>query len=225
MNRQYKTLFFDLDDTLLDYTGDEKRCIKSVLESYGQKVTEDIYDLYFSIDDWQLFQMGNLNAKSIVTDHFVRLLDMLEMQSKAKEMGQKFYDCMLHSHRIKVGARDVLQYLREKDYKMYITSNGFSDMERIRLKDAGMEQYFDGIFISEEIDQRKPGKSYFDYVCHRIPYSNHSQILLIGDAPTTDVLSGLNAGIDTCWFDHLGKSCKYKYTYKISHLKDLKTIL
>lgn len=226
MNKRYRTLFFDLDDTLFDYTGDEKRCIKKVFEKHGMTVDDDVYELYYSIDDWQHFQMGNITSKTVITDHFGRMLKMLEVKGEdAQTMVDEFFDCMVSSHRLKVGAKNVLEYLYDNGYNLYITSNGFPDVQRKRIADSGIDKYFNGIFISEEMDLRKPGVAYFRYVFARIPESRKEKVLLIGDAPTSDILGGINAGIDTCWLESSGKICKYKYTYKIKTLKELTEFL
>lgn len=225
MDKVYRTLFFDLDDTLFDYTGDEKRCIKKVFEKHGMTVDNDVYELYYSIDDWQLFVMGNINSKTIITDHFSRMLKMLEVKGEtADKMVDEFFQCMLSSHRLKAGAKEVLEYLYKKGYSLYITSNGYPDIQRKRIEDSGIGKYFKGIFISEEIDLRKPGKAYFQYVFNRVPESNRKRVLIIGDAPTSDILGGINAGIDTCWLAS-ADTCKYKYTHKIKNLKELMNFL
>lgn len=226
MDRAYKTLFFDLDDTLFDYTGDEKRCIRKVLENHGMTVTDDVFELYYSIDDWQFFTMGNINSETIITDHFRRMLKMLQFdEDEIVVMSKEFYCAMCNSHHLKYGAKTVLSYLKDKGYKIYITSNGFSEFQRKRIKEAGIEEYLDGIFISEEMDLRKPGKMFFKYILDRIPENNLRNVLLIGDAPTSDILGGINIGVDTCWLNVDNRKCKYKYTYKIKSLNELKKFL
>lgn len=219
-------LLFDLDDTLFDYTGGEKRCITKVLEKHGMLVSEDVFELYYSIDDWQLFTMGDINSKTVITDHFRRMLKILQVKAdEISVMADEFYESMINSHRLKNGAKKIFEYLNEKGYNLYLTSNGFSDFQRKRIKDAKIEKFFKGIFISEEIDLRKPGKAFFNYVYNRIPESNLKNVLIIGDAPTTDVLFGINAGVDTCWLNDKNKKCKYNRTYEIKKLNDLTEIL
>lgn len=225
MEKKYRTVFFDLDDTLFDYTGDEKRCIRKVLQNHSMAVDEDIFELYYSIDDWQIFTMGNISSKTVTTDHFVRMLKMLEIKEEVQSMADEFYTEMLCSHRLKNNAKKILEYLKDNGYKLYVTSNGYTEIQRKRITDSGIDKYFDGIYISEEMDLRKPGRAFFEYVLHRIPESNRNRILIVGDAPTSDVLGGINSGIDTCWLSDGKKVCKYKYTYKINNLKEILNLL
>lgn len=222
----YKSLLFDLDDTILDYTGDEKRAIIKVLSGHGMTVDEDIFQLYYSIDDWQIFKMGSITTNSIISDHFRRMLKYLEVsEENIAKWGDEFYEVMVGSHRLKYGAKKVLEYLNSKGYRMYIACNGQSEFQRKRIEDSEIGKYFNGIFISEEMDLRKPAKAYTDYIMARIPESNRKNILLIGDAPTTDVLTGVNGGIDVCWLNEKKRKCRYKYKYQINNLMDLIKIL
>ena len=49
-------------------------------------------------------------------------------------------------------------------------------------------------------------------------------MLLIGDSLTTDILGGMNNGIDTCWFNHNNNSLPEEYcpTMTINRLLQLK---
>lgn len=54
-----------------------------------------------------------------------------------------------------------------------------------------------------------------------------STVLMVGDNPDSDVLGGMNAGIDTCWLNVDGKACPegVEPTYEVASLSELKTIL
>ena len=119
----------------------------------------------------------------------------------------------------------MLRKLKKEGYKLYIATNGYPEFQYARIKAARLMNLFDGIFISEEIDRRKPSPSYFKYLFERIPESNHSKYLMIGDAQTTDILGGINAGIDTCWYNPRGKKGRYVPTYEIKFFEELEKIL
>ncbi len=224
--QKYRTLLFDLDDTLLDYSGDERRCISKVFENNGIPFSEDVAELYYGIDGWQNFDLGSISPQSIISDHFCRLCKMLCVDKRQiPQLCQEFYTLMLGSHKLKYGALSTLRALKEKGYRIFIASNGFSGFSRKRIKDAKIQKYIDGVFISEELDVRKPNKVYFDKVISRIGESNRKNILIIGDAPTTDVLSGINSGIDVCLVNDKNRHCSLKHKYEVTGLKSLLQIL
>lgn len=225
--RKYKSLFIDLDDTLLDYSGDEIKAVKATFEENGLDYSDDIQKLYNEIEVWHSFEMGQeIGAKTIVTNKFKQLLKLLEFESdEIFDLSDYFYNLMLKSHKVKNGAIKVLKDLKEKGYNIYLTTNGFPDFQYNRIRASRLSKYFDGIFISEEIDLRKPSRGFFEYVIKHIPESNLSRILVIGDAPSADIFGGINSKLDTCWLNEKNYSCKYKPTYTIKSIIELLDIL
>lgn len=224
MKRRYNIILFDLDDTLLNFTGDEQKNITSVLEKHGLPFGKDVLETYYTIENWQTFEMGNINSKSVITTRFLHLLKILEVKNR-EELANEYYDLMLNSHKLISGALKLLRQLKKLGYKLYITTNGYPEFQRKRIKDAKIEKYFDGIFISEEIDLRKPTPAFYKYVLNRLPESKLSNIIIIGDAQTSDVLGGINSGIDTCWYNPSGRTGRYKPTYEIKYFEELEKIL
>ena len=225
LEKKYNSLFIDLDDTLLDFSSDEKKAVLKTLEKFGLPCEDDVYMAYTEIENWQLFNLGEeIDAKKFVTSRFKILLKMLEAKD-IESISDSYYETLRKSHKLKTNAIKVLTYLKERGYKLYITTNGYHEFQYDRIKASRIFDFFDGIFISEEINLHKPAKNYFDYVLNRIPESNRSKVLIIGDAPTADILGGINSKIDTCFLNDKDKLCKYKYTYKIEKLSDLTKIL
>ncbi|MEE0981138.1 MAG: HAD-IA family hydrolase, partial [Acutalibacteraceae bacterium] len=121
------------------------------------------------------------------------------------------------------GAEDICRELR-KSYSMYIITNGAKIVQQGRLTDLPLMQYFDGVFISEEVGFDKPKKEYFDHVFLNIPEKDKSKCLVIGDSLSSDILGAVNYGIDCCWISEKTSS-EIKPTYQISTLKELLNIL
>ena len=68
---------------------------------------------------------------------------------------------------------------------------------------------------------QKPEKEYFQYVMDNTPEKNASNILIIGDSQSSDILGGINAGIDTCWYNPKGKKGEHFSKYEIRTLEEL----
>lgn len=224
MNKKYNILLFDLDDTLLDFTGDEIKAIRTVLSNHGLPNGDDVLDTYYGIEHWQTFEMGNISSNSVITNRFRVLLKMLEAKN-SDEIANEYYELMLSSHKLIPGALKLLKALKSSGCKLYIATNGYPEFQYKRIKDAKISKFFDGIFISEEIDLRKPTPAFYKYLFNRIPESRLSKYLMIGDAQTSDILGGINAGIDTCWFNPKGKFGRYCPTYQIKNFEELEKII
>ena len=52
----------------------------------------------------------------------------------------------------------------------------------------------------------KPEKVFFDLVAKEIPDFVPSEAIVIGDSLSSDILGGINAGLDTCWYNPNSKS-------------------
>ena len=224
MNKKYKILLFDLDDTLLDFSADEKIAIRTVLENHGLFTGEDIIEMYYTIEDWQTFKLGDITAKTVITSRFCALLKIFGVEN-TEIMVDEYYTLMQKSHKVISGALALLKRLNEKGYLIYLATNGYAQFQYPRIKASKLSKYFKDIFISEEIDLRKPSPSFYKYVLDRVPVSNKSDVLIIGDAQTADILGGINSGIDTCWYNPEGRVGRYKPTYEIKSYKDLEKIL
>ena len=78
-------------------------------------------------------------------------------------------------------------------------------MQTRRLRDSGIEKYFEDIFVSERIGYNKPDKRFFDYAFDRIPDFRHDETVMIGDLLTSDIKGGISAGIRTVYFNPNGQ--------------------
>ncbi|MBR6509719.1 MAG: HAD-IA family hydrolase [Clostridia bacterium] len=227
MSRRYNCILFDLDDTLLSYSREEKNCILKVLENHELPHSDDVITLFDEINDWHTFELGReITCYDVIVNHFARLLKMLEVKGEQLDSClNEFYEGMRKSSKLNKGALKTLKYLKDNGYRIYITSNGYPDFQYPRIKKARISKFFDGFFISEEIGHKKPSPAFFNYVFTRIPESNRSKVLVVGDAPTADILGGINAKFDTVWVSNGKSRCKYKSTYTIKNIDELINIL
>ena len=120
-------------------------------------------------------------------------------------------------------------YLKErnecKKYKLYLTSNGTARVQAGRLKSADISKYFQKIFVSEELGADKPDKRYFDRCAMQIPDFDPAKAMIVGDSLSSDIQGGINAGLDTCWYNPHGGTPKYNSEFVINSLEELKNIL
>lgn len=225
--KTYTTVLIDLDDTLLDFSGDEEKAVLAVLREFGVSCGDDVLLIYRKISGWHSFELGNpITAKDVIAYKLSVLLKMLCVTENTEALLERYYDIMLSSHTVKRGALKVLRELKKRGYGVYLTTNGFPDFQYKRIRQAKMGKLFDGFFISEEIDLRKPSRGYFEYVLRHIPQSDRKKVLVVGDAPSSDVFGGINSGLDTCWLNEGGKrTSSRRPTYTIENISQLLEIL
>ena len=121
------------------------------------------------------------------------------------EKTQSFYGKFLgEGHFFIPGAEALLEALWGK-YRLFLVSNGNISVQSGRLASAGIEKYFEKIFISEAVGVNKPDRAFFDRCFAAIGDFRPEESIIVGDSLTSDIRGGLGAGIKTCWFNPAGK--------------------
>lgn len=224
----YKTLLFDLDDTLFDFKAAEKHAISSLMKELAVTPTEENIQTYSQINQsfWNRFEKGLIKKDALLKERFETFFQRHQLEVNGNEMDIKFRSYLEKSHFLIEDSTNLLDSLFP-NYDLYAVTNGVSKTQYRRLSDSGLDHYFKDVFVSEDTGFQKPMLEYFNYVFKRIPDFKTHNTLIIGDSLTSDILGGQNAGIDSCWFNphHLANPAHIKPTYQITDLKELKTIL
>ncbi len=201
-----KTIFLDVDDTILDFHKAESAAIRRTLETLGIDPAPETTALYSRINaqQWELLEEGRLTRPQVLTRRFDLLFGELGIERSSCE-AQKTYERLLsQGHWFMPGAEALLETLFGR-YDLYIVSNGTGTVQDGRIASAGIARYFRDIFISERIGFDKPRREFFDACFARIPDFDRSRAIIVGDSLTSDIRGGINAGILTCWYNPRGK--------------------
>ena len=225
---KYKFILIDADNTLLDFNENERVSITATLKHFGYPHTPEIAAMYHEINKgyWKLYDEKKIEKKDLLIQRFVTLYQKLGIKGDAFET-EAFYRTQLdYGFQLIEGAAELCDWLRER-YKVYITTNGMANTQHLRLNGSGIINHVDGYFISDEIGHHKPEKAYFDYIASKVEGFEYDKALVIGDSFSSDILGGINAGIDTCWYNPYGASTLEgkRPTYEITSYKQLKEIL
>lgn len=202
-----KNIFFDLDNTILDFHMAERRAVEKTLQSCGIAPTEEIIKRYSEINlaQWKLLERKELTLAEVKLRRWQIMLEILGCDEDAAKLAGIYEGHLSQGHYFMDGAEAMLEALYGR-YHLYLASNGTSSVQRGRLASAGIEKYFDDIFISEEIGFFKPDAAYFSYCFSRIPCFQKEESLLVGDSLTSDIRGGNRAGIKTVWLDLCGET-------------------
>ncbi|MBQ7300615.1 MAG: YjjG family noncanonical pyrimidine nucleotidase [Clostridia bacterium] len=201
------TLFWDIDDTLLDFKRGEATAIRQTFAELGIPVTEENVRLYSEINDslWKRLERRELTRDEVLVGRFAMLFDELGVTYDCRAAQELYFSFLGTQHDYIPGARETLDALYGR-YRMYAVSNGSTVIQNRRIADAGLDRYFDGIFLSQAIGAQKPDPAFFDACFAAIPGLTRDAVLLIGDSLTSDMRGGEMAGLCTCWFNPHGKS-------------------
>ncbi|MDP4084836.1 MAG: YjjG family noncanonical pyrimidine nucleotidase [Bacillota bacterium] len=226
--KKYQTLLFDVDDTLLDFGVAEKLALRLLFEEQNFNLTSEIEEKYKTLNRglWRSFEEGKINRDQVLNTRFSILFKEYGKEVNGILLENQYRAYLEQGHQLIDGAMELVTQL-QKDYDLYIVSNGLSSTQYRRLQDSGLYPFFKSIFVSEDTGFQKPMKEFFDYVFMRIPNLSTNHTLIIGDSLSSDIKGGNQAGIDTCWFNPAKKENNTDIipTYEIQKLEELFLIL
>jgi YjjG family noncanonical pyrimidine nucleotidase len=223
-----KHLFFDLDHTLWDFDANAFDCLLEIYQVFGLEsngiIMKEFYDNFTQINRslWTQLELNQIEHIEIRKKRFKMTLEALELiiGSKVSEsMNDTFLELLPQKSKLVDGCVEVLDDLKEK-YQLHILSNGYAKIQAKKLRNSGIDSYFDKVITNDIANYRKPEKGIFDYALRKTK-SPMSEALMIGDSYLADILGAKNAGWDTIHFTEKEHPDETLSTVKIKKLKDL----
>ncbi len=229
----YKDLFFDLDHTLWDFETNSKETIQELYTTHrlvdlGIIDFDRFYSTYSAHNHrlWDRYTKGYIKQEELRWKRvYLSLLDFkVANEPLAKEMSQAYLEILPNKKHLFPYTIEILEYLKQKDYKMHLITNGFESVQFKKIKNSGLQDYFIEVITSEASNSLKPQKEIFEYALKNTNASIDESIM-IGDNESADIQGGINIGMDTIFVNHIQVVPTVPATYTITHLKELENIL
>ncbi len=224
----YSIALFDADNTLLDFSRSEHDALSECLIARGIEPTDALIARYSAINDahWKLLERGLTTRDQLRIDRFSVFFGELGLFLDPECMANDYMAALSEKSYCMDGAEALIDRLAGK-CRLFIVTNGIASVQNARFNVTSMAPRFEGVFISEELGCAKPDKAFFDRVAAAVPDFDPRQALIIGDSLSSDIRGGINAGIDTCWFNPRGAvaPADMPIRYTVSHLSEVEAIL
>lgn len=184
-------VIFDLDGTLLNaHWDDEREFFRNKIGNH-EKTEEFIKDV------------GKVLQKYETTHNFYSIFDLNKfMNEKGYDFTEdlvlgwiKFSKNIVRDD-ICEGVIELLDICREKDLKMSVATNWFTEAQAGRLQRAGILNYFDKVIGGDYF--LKPGKVNFLLAANGTPVE---ECYVIGNDYENDYLGAINAGMKAVYLD------------------------
>ena len=200
---KYYCILFDADNTLLDFDAAESKALADTLRNYGIEPDAETVQTYRTINGelWRQLEKGQIRRDKLMAERFTRFLKAVNAAGSGAEMNQYYLD-QLSTHPDLAAPNRV---------------------QSRRVAESGLKEFVEEVFVSEKLDSEKPNRKIFDTALRSLGVENRERVLMVGDSLTSDIQGGINAGLDTCWYnpnhaENPGKVCP---TYEISNLEEL----
>lgn len=205
---RYSILLFDLDDTLLDFEANEADSLRKLFGQNGYAFTDALFQVYNCINKqlWDEYENGQIVLDDVLNTRFSKTMLRLGKTVDGAEWEAQYRELLGNGCQRIDGALAICQRLSTL-HRLFVITNGITRTQIKRLKESGLYDYFEGVFVSQSIGFQKPSKEFFHYVMDHIRDFRKEEALVIGDSLNTDIKGGFLAGIDTCWINRKAQKC------------------
>lgn len=230
--KNYKCVFFDLDHTLWDYETNsmltlQELFVRHALESRGVTVFDEFFQKFRTVNLtlWEQYDTGRITSDVIRRERFKQILEAFGAfdEQLSEELSAEYLTLCPTKCNLMPGAVETLEYLAAH-YSLTVVTNGFEEIQNIKLSSGNLHQYFDHVITSQKAGHRKPSREIFEYAL-RVNGAVNADAIMIGDNLVTDIGGARNASIDAVLFNPEMVSHSIDVHYEITDLSQLRQIL
>lgn len=221
-------VFFDLDHTLFDFEASKRAALAGALGEHGIDDWEALLPVLSQVERplWHALEEGELTLDSLNGDRFRGLVTTAGLDIDPEPLAASYLDWLGQSGGLLDGARGLLDTLAST-HTLAMLSNGYASVQRARLINFDLAQYFTTVVISDEIGFAKPDGRFFTHALDEAGSPPIDSVLMVGDNLRSDIAGATAAGLATCWYNPDGTEAPsdQPIDHTIEHLDQLHSIV
>ncbi len=231
MNK-YQHIFFDLDNTLWDFDKSSMLAFEKVFElfdliDYGIPSAKEFHKTYFIYNNmlWEEYRRGTIDKEFLKNERFrLPLKDYGIYDEKlAHDLGESYTDFAARMVALVPNTMKILNYLKEKDYKIHLITNGFLEVQNIKMQASGLDKMIDETFVSEVVGFKKPDHRIFYHAMEKVG-GTIENCVMIGDDLSVDIIPAKEIGMTHIYFNRKNHTHNEKLDYEIKDLLEIREI-
>ena len=221
-------IFFDLDHTLWDFDRNSFLALKNVFKKFDVQLNTELFIVtYEPINEayWKLYRDEKISKEQLrrwrLIDAFHNFNIQFSLQ-QIDDMAACYIDELPKNNYLLDGAIAILDYLKDK-YALHIITNGFKEVQHIKLKNSGISSYFKTVTSSEEVGLKKPNPVVFKTAIENAGVFKENA-LMIGDSFEADILGAQAFGMKTLFYNYRQEKVPDEYNV-INNLAEIENYL
>jgi len=198
-------IFFDLDHTLWDFEKNSALTFKKILNEHSVGLSlDDFLEVYVPInfEYWKLYREEQISKEELRYSRLKKTFDKLQFKAEDElinKLSHDYIERLPDNDHLFEGAIEILEYLKP-NYKMHIITNGFREVQRIKMETSRIKKYFDQIVDSESVGVKKPNPLIFEFAL-KSANVNPENSLMVGDNIEADIQGAMNVGMQAVHFE------------------------
>lgn len=199
-----KHIFFDLDHTLWDFDKNSALTFQQIFEEQNIQIEiSDFLLIYMPINlkYWRLYREDKVSKTNLRYGRLKDTFDAMNYQISDNliiKMSEDYIKYLPNYNHLFEDTIEVLEYLSKK-YQLHIITNGFEEVQNLKMQKSGILKYFKEIITSESVGVKKPNAKVFEFAISKAKTTVNDS-LMIGDSLEADILGALNYGMSAIHF-------------------------
>ncbi len=225
MNKSITDVFFDLDHTLWDFDRNSALAFERMFNAHGIGVQlSEFIKVYEPINFayWKLYREDRVNKQQLRRGRFKDAFEPFGISYAVEELdilAESYIDELPKDNYLLDGAMEVLEYLSTR-YQLHIITNGFAEVQVLKLNNSCISHFFDTVTSSEEVGLKKPHPVIFETALQKALVSPQKS-MMIGDTFEADIIGAEKVGMHTLFFNYRNDEVpsNYRVVYKLPEIK------
>ena len=224
-NNGITDVFFDLDHTLWDFDKNSGLAFERVFRKHKIELPlAEFLRVYepINLDYWKKYREDRVSKEQLRRGRLTETFDCFKLKFPLEtidSLAHCYIEELPIDNHLFIGAVDILDYL-SANYKLHIITNGFEEVQHLKLHNSGIKKYFSTVTTSEEVGLKKPHPVIFETALMKASVAS-TQSVMIGDSLEADIIGAQKAGMHTLFFNYRNEMVTAPH-FAISELSEIK---
>lgn len=195
-----KAIVFDLDDTLVRWRGPQREAVTRTVAARPEPIDAAIFAATVARTWTHLAHDLNTGRMSVAdVEHATVTACTAALRLDEQEARHVYAQFLRNLGELVVAYEDtaVLTALSGR-YRLGVATNGPGEVQREKLRRAGLLDAFDFVVCSTEIGIAKPDPAFYDHV-QRAARAAANEILVVGNNVALDLVPAVEKGMRAVW--------------------------
>ncbi len=224
-NSNITDVFFDLDHTLWDFDKNSALAFERVFQKY--KIDLPVTDFLKEYEPinliyWKKYREETVTKEQLRRGRLTETFDLFNIKFPLETidiLATCYIEELPIDNHLFEDTIEILEYLSKK-YNLHIITNGFEEVQHLKLNNSDIKKYFASITTSEEVGLKKPNPVIFKTALLKASTVPQKSIM-IGDSFEADIIGAENVGMRTLFFNYRNEIVTETYiaVNKLSEIK------
>lgn len=222
-------LFFDLDRTIWDFDLNSVETLKFIIQRENLTQLSRNFRAFHAIYKkengklWDAYGKGLIDKEKLRYARFENTLAKFSLYDEqlVKRFGDAYVEYSPRQTHLIPGVFQAIKELKNMGFALHIITNGFKEVQFLKLDNCGLSLFFNAVICSEDIGVNKPKPAIFLYACEQAQVKP-SEALMIGDDYHADIHGAVSVGMKAIFYNPKKRNA-YHHEHEIRHMDELVT--